>query len=71
MKGDYFSKDEMQLATKLATKSRQYFDKTAIAPALNLNLIAPTHPDRPRHPHQKYYLTKLGKAMQKYLTENK
>ncbi len=71
MKGDYHSKDEMQLATKLATKSRQYFDKTAIAPALSLNLIAPTHPDSPRHPRQKYYLTKLGKAMQKYLTENK
>lgn len=57
------SKQELQLATKLATKSRQYFDRVAFKPAQTLGLIEPAA-DSPIHsPKTVYRLSKLGLAL--------
>lgn len=61
------SKEEMQLATKLATKSRQYFDKVCLKPAIQLGLLQMKYANAPNHPNQKYSLTHLGKAVKSVL----
>lgn len=58
-----------QLTPLFNDKGKTLFKKKVILPALELRLIAQTHPETPRHPRQKYYLTDLGKALQKYLKE--
>ncbi len=63
-----FSVKEMQLFTDCSPKSKPLFIEKYIAPSLSLNLIAQTHPESPRHPQQKYYLTELGKEFKYYLT---
>lgn len=60
---------ELQLASSLSPKSKYYFKKRFISPALEAGLIAMTHPDNPRHPQQQYYLTELGLAVLKVLTQ--
>lgn len=62
---------EMLQFPDCSPKTKPHFIEKCIKPALNLNLIAQTHPESPRHPRQKYYLTELGKALQKYLKEEK
>ena len=57
------SSPELQLVTNCSLKSKQLFIKQFIVPALEAGLIERTHPDNPRHPRQKYYLTKLGHAV--------
>ena len=51
----------MQLATKLATKSRQYFEKVSFKPAIQSGLTQMNYADAPNHPDQRYRLTDLGK----------
>lgn len=58
---------ELQLASNLSPKSKFYFKKQYISPAIEAGLVAMTHPDNPRHPQQKYYLTDLGLAVLKVL----
>lgn len=58
------TKETLQLATRLATKSRQYFDKVSLKPAIQSGLIRMKYADAPNHPDQKYSLTDLGKAVQ-------
>lgn len=41
-------------------KSRMTFDRTVLRPFLDAGLIAPLYPQNPRHPKQKYTLTKTG-----------
>ena len=41
-------------------KSRMTFDRTVLRPFLDAGLIAPIYPHNPRHPKQKYTLTKTG-----------
>ena len=53
--------------TELALKHRATFKKNYITPALTNDFIALTHPDSPRSPQQKYYLTALGK---RFISEN-
>ena len=48
-------------------KSNTLLKDKVIYPLIKLGLVAQTHPDTPRHPKQKYYLTELGKAMFAYL----
>ncbi len=60
---------ELQLVTSLSPKSKQLFRKQFIYPSVEAGLIAMTHPDNPRHPQQKYYLTELGLAVLKVLTK--
>ena len=64
---------ELQLGPLLGPRfkdvTNRLFKKKALYPALELNLIAQTHPESPRHPQQKYYLTELGKALQRKLKE--
>ena len=71
LKENTLSIDELQLATELATKvatsSRQYFRKAYLTPAIKDDLIAMLYPDKPNHPRQKYYLTKKGKEVLKVL----
>jgi len=67
MKDEEFSTKEMQLFTNCSPKSKPLFIEEYVTPALNLKLIAQTHPESPRHPRQKYYLTELGKAVQQRL----
>lgn len=73
MKEGEFLASELQLVPQLVPllegSSHIAFKKHFINPALELRLIAQTHPETPRHPRQKYYLTDLGKALQKYLKE--
>lgn len=54
---------ELQLAFNLSPKSKDHFKKHFIQPTIGLGLVAMTHPDNPRHPQQKYYLTELGLAV--------
>lgn len=58
-----YTKESLQLATKLATKSRQYFDKVSLKPAIQSGLVQMKY-EAPNHPNQKYSLTDLGKAVQ-------
>lgn len=62
-----YNKESLQLATKLATKSRQYFDKISLKPAIQSGLIQMKYAEAPNHPDQKYSLTDLGKAVQRVL----
>ena len=48
-------------------KSNTLLKDKVIYPLIKLGLVAQTHPETPRHPKQKYYLTELGKAMLKYI----
>lgn len=59
-----YAKENIQLATKLATKSRQYFERVSLKPAIQSGLIKMKYADAPNHPEQKYSLTKLGEAVQ-------
>ena len=67
LKENTLSIDELQLATKVATSSRQYFRKAYLAPAIKDDLISMLYPDKPNHPKQKYYLTEKGKEVLKVL----
>ena len=58
-----------ELALSLSPKSKLSFKKHFINPNLDAGLLARTHPDNPRHPQQKYYLTELGLEMQKCLEQ--
>ena len=50
-----------------------------IYPSIEEGLVARTHPDNPRHPQQKYFLTELGLAVlemlkkqaEEFITQNK
>ena len=48
-------------------KSNTLLKDKVIYPLIKLGLVAQTHPETPRHPKQKYYLTELGKTMLAYL----
>lgn len=58
---------ELQLVIEHAPKSRPYFKKHYLDPAVELDLVTMTHPDNPKHPKQKYYLTYKGKELLKML----
>lgn len=66
-----YAKENLQLATKLATKSRQYFDKVSLKPAILSGLIQMKYTDAPNHPNQRYRLTELGKAVQMILKKDR
>ena len=67
LKDKYLSIDELQVATKVATSSRQYFRRVFLAPAFKEGFIDLLYPDKPNHPKQKYYLTEKGKEVLKAL----
>ena len=48
-------------------KSNTLLKDKVIYLLIKLGLVAQTHPETPRHPKQKYYLTELGKTMLAYL----
>ena len=70
IKHSKMSASELQLAFSLSPKSKFYFKKQFILPNLEAGLIAMTHPDNPRHPQQKYYLSELGLSVLKLLQED-
>jgi len=45
----------------LSLKHRPTFKSNYLEPALSADLVAMTTPESPRNPHQKYFLTTLGK----------
>ena len=62
---------ELQLASGLSPKSKDHFKKQFLNPAIEVGLVSMTHPDNPRHPQQKYYLTELGLEVLKVLEKLK
>ena len=46
-------------------KDSTYFKANVIDPLISVGLVAMTHPNSPKSPTQKYYLTDLGKALLK------
>ncbi len=42
---------------------KTYLLKKYIYPAIELGLVEATHPESPKHPHQKYRLTEKGRAL--------
>lgn len=48
------------LMNALSATSRRTFVRKIMGPVMEAGLITTTHPDNPRHPQQKYYLTKMG-----------
>lgn len=69
LKGDKKSVSSLQLVTNCSPQSKQLFIKQFIVPSLEVGLIERTHPDKPHHPQQKYYLTDLGLAVLAELTK--
>ena len=69
LKENVLAIDELQLATELATKvatsSRQNFRKVYLDPAIKQGFVTMLYPDKPHHPKQKYYLTEKGKKVLK------
>ena len=47
----------------IGLKHRFFFKSTYLNPALEGGFIEQTHPDKPRHPNQKYRLTNKGKSL--------
>ena len=56
---DMLSTSEMM--SRLGLKGRDNFRISYLAPALKMGLIARTDETNPKNPHQKYFLTELGK----------
>lgn len=54
-----------KLVYKQVYKSRWYFKKHFIAPAIEEGVVEMVYPDKPNHPHQKYRLTVKGLQMKK------
>ena len=48
---------------KIGLKGRDNFLNMYLLPALEGGFIEQTHPDKPRHPNQKYRLTAKGKSL--------
>ena len=69
LKNDKKAATELQLVTNLSPKSRRAFRDLYLAPSIKDGLVAMTHPENPRHPQQKYYLTELGLAVLEMLTK--
>lgn len=49
----------------LELKDRKHFRNSYLNPAINEGFVELTHPEQPKHPNQKYYLTDKGKALLK------
>ena len=60
IKNSQLSTSELQLLTNCSPKSKQLFIKQFIAPNLENGILTMTHPEKPHHTQQKYYLTELG-----------
>ena len=60
-----------KLLYKQVYKSKGYFKKHTIQPALLDGYVEMIHPDKPNHPKQKYRLTAKGLALKNSLTSNK
>ena len=60
-----------KLLYKQVYKSKWYFKKHTIQPALLEGYVEMIYPDKPNHPKQKYRLTAKGIALKNYLTNNK
>lgn len=69
LKDKVLGKSEMIKLGKLEHKSREMLEQKYLAPAIKLGLVAMLHPDKPKHPKQKYYLTERGKIMLKTLND--
>lgn len=52
-----------ELMDKIGLKGRDNFLNMYLLPALGGGFIEQTHPDKPRHPNQKYRLTAKGKSL--------
>ena len=60
------SKQELslkELMMAVGLKNRVHFLSAYLTPALEGGFIEQTHPDKPRHPNQKYRLTTKGKSL--------
>ena len=60
-----------KLRYKQEYKSKWYFKKHTIQPALLEGYVEMIYPDKPNHPKQKYRLTAKGIALKNSLTSNK
>ena len=61
MRGEKLSIKEIM--TAIGLKGRDNFLNMYLLPALEGGFIEQTHPDKPRHPNQKYRLTAKGKSL--------
>ncbi len=57
-----------ELLHALRLTSRQSFMRVWLSPAMDMGLVKALHPDSPRHPQQKYLLTRKGQRFLKQLT---
>ena len=60
-----------KLLYKQVYKSKGYFKRHTIQPALLEGYVEMIYPDKPNHPKQKYRLTAKGIALKNNLTNNK
>ena len=65
------SVDEILKVYKLLYKSKGYFKKHTIQPAMLDGYVEMIHPDKPNHPKQKCRLTAKGMALKEKLKDNK
>lgn len=61
--GDTYSAKEIM--ESMGLKDKRNFLKNYLYPGIELNLVEPLYPEQPKHPKQKYYLTKKGKTLLK------
>ncbi len=57
-----------ELLKALRLSTRQSFMRVWVTPAIEMGLVKPLHPESPRHPQQKYLLTRKGQRFLKELT---
>lgn len=69
LKDNVLSASELQLFTNCSPLSKRLFLKQYITPIINVGVLAKTHPETTNHPHQRYYLTDLGKQVLQIIEE--
>jgi predicted HTH transcriptional regulator len=60
--------ERKEIQNKLNLLNKAHFLQVYLQPAIEQGLVAMKYPDKPNHPHQKYYLTEKGVI---FLTLNK
>jgi len=60
-----------EIMALMGLKDRKHFGQDYLQPALEINLVEMTIPDKPRSVNQKYRLTPLGQALRTQSNEQK
>ena len=68
MNNQILSRKQVKLQVKLGSKSNLL--ENYLRPAMEQGYVSMLYPDKPRHPHQKYFLTDKGKQLYDILKSN-